>query len=326
MRDRLAVRVDRAYLRADACVRARSSLVAATPERKAPLHAVSAPVRDSRGQGRVLLHPQERQRPAAEPRLWQIDRVRGRSSREEAAEPLLPGTVGALVRHGRMQPRMQVLPELGHQQGAHRRETQRRRITRADRRARAAQRVQRHRLHLQRSGDLGGVRDRHRRGRARGGIEERVRLRRLRDRRSEARDLPLHGRDQHRSQGVHRRLLSPRHVVASRAGARNARVVAAREQRLAGDHHAADPRTQRLRPGDRRGVRVDRRSARAGRPAALHRVPPGLQDDGPSAHSGFDVAARTRDRAAVRRSILLRRATCTTRRARRRSVRAVGAR
>jgi MEMO1 family protein len=41
-----------------------------------------------------------------------------RSDREEAAEPLLPRHAGAFLRHRRLQPRLQVLPELGHLQVA----------------------------------------------------------------------------------------------------------------------------------------------------------------------------------------------------------------
>src|SRR5438094_10637515 len=36
------------------------------------------------------------------------------SHREEAAEPLLAWDVGALLRHGRLQSRLPLLPELGH--------------------------------------------------------------------------------------------------------------------------------------------------------------------------------------------------------------------
>ena len=262
----LAARVDRAYLRVDACVRTRSSVVAATRERKASLHAVSAPVRDSRGQGRVLLHPQERRRPAAEPRLWQIDRVRGRSGREEAAEPL-----------SCREPWCSRSARPGCNLGC--KFCQNWDISKAridERRSEEGSPEEIVALAL-RSGCSGiayTYNDPVIWAEYAIDIAAAAREAGLKNVfvsagyvTAEARPeiYPLHGRDQHRSQGVHRGLLSPRHVVAPRAGARNARMVAARERRLAGDHHAADPWTQRLRPGDRRGVRVDRGGARAGR-------------------------------------------------------------
>ena len=84
--------------------------------------------------------------------------------REEAAESFPARHVGPVVRHGGLQSRLQVLPELGHQQVA--RDGHARRRGNAEMLADAARSagLRERRLHVQRSRDLHGVRDR-RRGR-----------------------------------------------------------------------------------------------------------------------------------------------------------------
>ena len=74
----------------------------------------------------------------------------------------LPGLVGPLVRHGRLQPRLPVLPELGHLEVPADRHARGFRLPRAHRRLRRGARLPERRLHVQRSGRLHGVR--HRRG------------------------------------------------------------------------------------------------------------------------------------------------------------------
>ncbi len=49
-------------------------------------------------------------------RLRPLDRLLRRPDREEAAEPFPAGLLGAVVRHGRLQSRLRLLPELGHLQ------------------------------------------------------------------------------------------------------------------------------------------------------------------------------------------------------------------
>ncbi len=71
----------------------------------------------------------------------------------------------------------------------------------------------------------------------------------------------------------------------------------ARDRRLVRDHDAADPGQERFRRGNRGDERVDRSRARHRRPAAFHRVPSRLQDDGPAAHAGRNAHARARHRA-----------------------------
>ena len=70
--------------------------------------------------------------------LRPLERVLRRPDREEAAQPLPAGDAGALVRDGRLQPRLPVLPELGHLEVARRRHPRGRRLARDDRRRRRA--------------------------------------------------------------------------------------------------------------------------------------------------------------------------------------------
>ena len=66
--------------------------------------------------------------------LRPFERLLRRSGREEAAQPLPARVVGAVVRHRRLQPRLPVLPELGHLQVEGDRHARRRRVARGDRR------------------------------------------------------------------------------------------------------------------------------------------------------------------------------------------------
>ena len=63
-------------------------------------------------------------------------RLLRRSDREETAEPFLSGHVGAFVRHGGLQPGLQVLPELEHLEVARRRGRLRSGLARGHRRGR----------------------------------------------------------------------------------------------------------------------------------------------------------------------------------------------
>src|SRR5664279_3725740 len=95
-----------------------------------------------------------------------------------------------------------------------------------------------------------------------------------------------------------------RRAPGERAG--HPAVPASPDRGVAGDHHVADPGPQplRLRRRDRRGGRVGPGQPRHRRAAALHRVPPGLQDARRAAdatgHPGPGPADRHRRRAAVR--------------------------
>ena len=70
--------------------------------------------------------------------LRPVERLLRRPHREEAAEPLPARLVGAVVRHRGLQPRLPVLPELGHLEVEGDRHARRRRVARDDRRRRGA--------------------------------------------------------------------------------------------------------------------------------------------------------------------------------------------
>ena len=164
--------------------------------------------------------------------------------------------------------------------------------------AAAKSQLQERRLHLQRSGHLRRVCDGHRGRLPCARDQDGCRHRRLHRRRRAPRVLREDGRRQRRPQGLHRRVLREALRRASAAGARHARLSETRDRRLVRDHDAADPGQERLRGRARGHVRLDR--ARAGHRGAdpFHRVPSGLQDDGPAAHAGHDAHAGARHRAA----------------------------
>ena len=123
-----------------------------------------------------------------------------------------------------------------------------------DRRRRRGDRLPQRRLHLQRPGDLPGVRDRRGRSlpRARhqdGGGDGRVHLRR-----AARRVLPAHGRRQRRPEGLHRGLLPEALHRAPAAGSGYARLPEEGNRRLVRDHHPArfPARTTRTRNWRRR--------------------------------------------------------------------------
>ena len=75
-----------------------------------PRHCVAR-----RRRARLLLRPRKSRRPHGLHHLRPQHRLLHRSDREEAAVSFLSRHVGAVVRHGRLQPGLQVLPELDHQ-------------------------------------------------------------------------------------------------------------------------------------------------------------------------------------------------------------------
>ena len=138
------------------------ALVAGAARRADPVHALPALLPHGRRSGGILLHPPEPRRQAGAARLRPLDRVRDRSDREEAAQPFPPGHARAELRHRGLQPRLQVLPELGHLEGEARRAGAAAQHARRGRRSRGRPGRAVDRLHLQRSGHLGRVRHRHR--------------------------------------------------------------------------------------------------------------------------------------------------------------------
>ncbi len=192
--------------------------------------------------------------------LRPIQRVLRRSHREEAAEPLPPGNPGAVVRHGRLQPGVPLLPELGHLQVAGDRHAGGSGVTRAHRPGGPGAGVPQRRFHLQRPRDLHGVR--HGRGR---------RLPRARDQsggghrglrlsRAAGRALLPHGRGERRPQGVQRGLLPSGLLRRTRPGPGDARLPEARNRGVVRDHEPPDPGAERFERGDRRHDPVGGRS------------------------------------------------------------------
>ena len=170
--------------------------------------------------------------------LRPVDRFLRRSDREEAAQPLPARLVGPLVRHGRLQPRLFVLPELGHLEEPRNSALERARHAGHDcARSRAAQ-VRERRLHLQRPGHLHGIRARHSRRLPRGRREERRGHRWLYLRRAAQAPVRGHGRGERGPQGVHRALLCQALRGFARAGAGNARLSRSRDECLDGNHDA----------------------------------------------------------------------------------------
>ena len=137
-----------------------------------PVRRVPALLQAARGPARPLLRARPPGRRAGADHLRPLVRLLHRPDREEAAEPFPARHAGALVRHRRLQPGLQVLPELGHQQVARDRPAEPGRHAGDDRRCGAAARLPVRRVHLQRPGDLPGIRGRHRARLPRRGAED----------------------------------------------------------------------------------------------------------------------------------------------------------
>ena len=171
----------------------------------------------------------------------------------------LPGHAGAQLRHGGLQPRLQVLPEPRHLEEPRDGPADVARRPGGSGAGGAARGRALGRLHLQRPGDLPGIRRRHGRGLPRGGREERRGHGRLYLRRAPRGVLRADGRGQCRPQGLHRGFLSQADRRPSAAGAGDAGIPRAPHRDLGRDHDAADPGRERLRGGDPRALRMGRR-------------------------------------------------------------------
>ena len=154
-----------------------------------------------------------------------------------------------------------------------------------------------HRVHLQRPGDLRGVRDRHRvcvpgtrraSGRGHPGAATSP----------SARAVSFSPRwtcDEHRPQGFHGAVLSqalPRHAPPV---LETLEYLSHETSMLARDDDAPDPRRERLGRRARRPDAVGRRKARPRRSVALHGLSPRLPDARPPAHSRRDYLRRARE-------------------------------
>src|SRR5665811_1986704 len=92
-------------------------LVARARRRSHPVRRLPPRVPAPRRATRVLLRTGPRGRRDGPDHIWEVVGLLHRPHREEAARALPPRNVRAVVRHRRLQPRLQVLPELGHVQG-----------------------------------------------------------------------------------------------------------------------------------------------------------------------------------------------------------------
>ena len=94
------------------------ALLRADRRRPRPLRRLPARLHAARRPARPVLRARGARRRDRAHELRALERLLHRPHREEAAQPLSAGHARALVRHGRLQPRLPVLPELGHQQVA----------------------------------------------------------------------------------------------------------------------------------------------------------------------------------------------------------------
>src|SRR4051812_21345505 len=88
------------------------TLVAPARRRAAEVRPLPARLQAARGPARPVLRAQARRRPHAADDLWPLLGLLRRSGGEEAAQPFLSRQQRPFLRHRRLQPRLQVLPEL----------------------------------------------------------------------------------------------------------------------------------------------------------------------------------------------------------------------
>jgi hypothetical protein len=246
----------------------------------------------ARGSARLLLRAQGRRRRAGSRHLWPLLGLLRRPHREEAAEPCAAGLAHALLRHGGLQPRLQVLPEPRHLEVPRRRPPRPPRRPGGHRAGRAGGRLPLDILHLQRPRHLPGVCGGRRRRRPRPWPAQRRRDRGLYRARAPRRVLRRHGRRQYRPQGLRRRLLPAADGRLPRARSGDHRIRRPRDSLLGGADLPADSRPQRWRRGDRRHGALDRGEGGPRHAAPPHRLPPRLPADGPPPHAARNPARR----------------------------------
>ena len=197
-----------------------------------------------------------------------------RPNREKTSQPVLSRFERTVLRHGGMQSRLQVLPELGHLQVARDGYADGSGVATRHRRSGAARGMPERRIYLQRPGDLRRVCNGHR-GRLSGaGDQIGCRHRGLHGRGSATRLLRQDGCRECGPQRLHRRVLREAVRRALTAGARYAGLFAPCNRCLDRDHDPADPGQERLRRGNRSAVEVDDARARIRCAAAFHGVSP----------------------------------------------------
>ena len=198
------------------------ALLAQARGRPCAVRRLPAPLRPARGAARALLRARAKPKRDRAIYVWPFERLLRGPDREEAAQPFPARHAGAVVRHGRLQPCLQVLPELGHEQVARNGHARRLRFPRRACVGGARPRLRQRRLHVQRSDRVHGVRDRRRAGLSRSGREDRRGDRRLHVSGASRRFLSVDRRRQRGPEGIHRALLSQGLRIGARAGARYA--------------------------------------------------------------------------------------------------------
>ena len=168
-----------------------------------PMRCLSALLQAQRRAARPLLRARPARRPNRAHHLRPLLGFLCRSDREKAVKPFPAGHARTVVRHGRVQPHLQVLPELGRLEGSRDGPASRRGLTRGHRARRDCHRLTLHRLHLQRPGHLPRICGGCRQGGAQARHQERRRHSRLRQPRGTRGALQLDGCGQRRPQGLY---------------------------------------------------------------------------------------------------------------------------
>ena len=271
------------------------------------MRPLPARLQAARRPARRLLRAQDAGRPDGAHHLRPQFRFLRRSDREETAQPFLPRQFRALVRHRRLQPGLQVLPELGYLEIEGHGPADGIGQPGKDRPGRRKAGLQERRLHLQRPGHLRRIRARHRRRLPPARHTDRRGDRRLPPPGSDGRVLRRHGRRECGPERLYRRVLCQilRRSVA--AHTRHADLPETRNPYLVRDHHAADPDTERQRCGNPGPGGLDRPRTRSRRAIALHRLSSRLEARQSARHAARDAATRAQDRTRCRPALRLHR-------------------
>ena len=173
------------------------------------------------------------------------------------------------------------------------------------------QRLPRHRPHLQRAGRLLRVHARLRRPGQGTGRAQRHDQQRLHPEETDARTVPLPGRGQDRSQGLHARISTSEQCGGRLQPVLDTLLTLRGEKDLVRDRGAADPRPERLAPGDRSHVPLAGARAGARRAAAFFALLPHLHAQEHPAHAAGNAARRRGGSPSTPASISATSATCS---------------
>ena len=225
-------------------------VLASAARRADAVRRVPARLQAARGAARALLRPgPESMTRSCSTTYGRSSGLLRRSDGEEAAQPLPARVAGALLRHRGLQPRVPVLPELGHLQVARDRHARRRGLAggpRHGRRARSAAAASRSRTTTRRSSWSTRSTSP---TRAANGASRRSRSRRLHERRSRGAEFYAHMDAANIDLKAFTDDFYEKVTFGDSCGAvlETLEYLRARDRRLVRDHHAAHPRPQRLR-------------------------------------------------------------------------------